>query len=86
VSDFAALLQVDMGDGDDFNGALSRASDALVRLSLSASADNQRAVEMTQRAESEAQRWKEEAVFDGIIPTKSDASSRTKAHDPEYSS
>lgn len=66
VSDFAALLQVDMGEGDDFSSALTRASDALVHLSLSASADNQRAMEMTQRAESEAQRWREEAIFDPL--------------------
>lgn len=66
VSDFAALLQVDMGEGDDFNSALTRASETLVQLSLSATADNQRAMELTQRAESEAQRWREEAIFDPL--------------------
>ena len=66
ASDFAALLQVDMGEAGDFSGALARAGEELVHLSVSASLDNQRAQEKTQRLQSEAKRWREEAVFDPL--------------------
>ena len=63
---FAAILQVDMGQPSDFSAALARATEELVHLSLSAGLENQRALEMSRRAESEAQRWREEAVFDPL--------------------
>jgi diguanylate cyclase (GGDEF)-like protein len=66
AADFAALLQVDIGEASDFTGALARASEELVQLTLSTSLDNQRAMEMTRRAESEAQHWRQEAVFDPL--------------------
>ena len=66
VADFAALLQVDMGEARDFIGALTRAAEELIHLSLTASLDNQRALELSHRAESEAQRWRQEAIFDPL--------------------
>ncbi len=66
TNDFAALLQVDLGEQTDFLAVLARASEELVHLTLSANIDSQRAVEMTRRAESEARRWKYEAVFDPL--------------------
>lgn len=66
TADFAALLQVDMGEAGDFLAAVGRASDELIRLSLSANLDSQRALELSQRAESEAQHWRQEAVFDPL--------------------
>jgi diguanylate cyclase (GGDEF)-like protein len=66
ASDFAALLQVDMGEAGDFSDALLRAGEELVHLSLAVSLDHQRAQEQTQRLQTEAQRWREEAIFDPL--------------------
>jgi diguanylate cyclase (GGDEF)-like protein len=66
ASDFATLLRVDMGEAGDFARAIARAGEQLVQLSLSASIDTQRALEMTRRAESDAMRWQQEAAVDPL--------------------
>ena len=66
MAEFASLLQVDLGNFVDFESILARASEELVRLSVAASSEGQKAIELTRRAESEAQRWRQEAVFDPL--------------------
>jgi len=66
TTDFAALLQVDIGDNNDYQKILARAGEELVNLTMSANLDNQRAQEQSRAAESEARRWKQEAVFDPL--------------------
>jgi diguanylate cyclase (GGDEF)-like protein len=66
TTDFAALLQVDIGDNNDYQKILARAGEELVNLTMSANLDNQRAQEQSRQAESEARRWKHEAVFDPL--------------------
>jgi diguanylate cyclase (GGDEF)-like protein len=66
IANFAGLLQVDIGEGIDYQAVLSRAGDELVNLTMASNLDSQRAMENTRRAESEARRWKQEAVFDPL--------------------
>jgi diguanylate cyclase (GGDEF)-like protein len=66
IADFAGLLQVDIGEFHDYEAVLARAGEELVSLTVSTNLDNQRATEKTRRAESEARRWKQEAVFDSL--------------------
>jgi diguanylate cyclase (GGDEF)-like protein len=66
ISDFAALLKVDMGPTNDFATVLGMASTELVKLSLTANLDRQHEAEMKRRAEIEAQRWRQEAAFDPL--------------------
>lgn len=66
ASDFAALLQVDMGEAGNFSIAAMHASDELVRLSLAAAMESERAQELSLRAETEAQHWRQEAEFDPL--------------------
>ncbi len=66
ISEFAALLQVDIGPSSDFQSALARASEELVSLTVTTNLDSQRAMEKTRKAESEARHWKQEAVFDPL--------------------
>jgi diguanylate cyclase (GGDEF)-like protein len=66
TTDFAALLQVDIGDCNDYQTVMTQASEELVHLTLAADRDTQRALETTRRAETEARHWKQEAVFDPL--------------------
>jgi diguanylate cyclase (GGDEF)-like protein len=66
IADFAGILQVDIGESNDYQAVLARAGEELVSLTVSTNLDNQRASEKTRRAESEARRWKQEAVFDPL--------------------
>jgi len=66
IADFAGLLQVDIGESNDFQSVLARAGEELVSLTVSTNLDKERATEDTRRAESEARRWKHEAAFDPL--------------------
>lgn len=66
IADFAALLQIDIGEAGDYSEILNRASEELVNLMVSTNIDNRRAAEASRRAESEARRWRQEAVFDAL--------------------
>jgi two-component system, cell cycle response regulator len=66
ITDFAALLQIDIGEASDYHDVLTQASEELVHLTVVANLDNQRIAEASHRAESEARRWREEAVFDSL--------------------
>lgn len=66
AADFAALLRVDMGEAADFDSVLSRATQEFVHLTISSNLDNERAQEMSRRSETEANRWRQEAVFDPL--------------------
>ncbi len=64
--EFAALLQVDIGECNDYQAVMARASEELVHLTLSADRDTKRALATTRQAESEARHWKQEAAFDPL--------------------
>ena len=66
IADFAGLLQVDIGEANDYQSVLARASDELVSLTVATNLDKERATENSRRAESEARRWKHEAAFDPL--------------------
>ena len=67
ISDFAALLQVDIGQSSDFESILTRASDELVSLTVTTNLDSQRATEkIAQAPNPSALPWKQEAVFDPL--------------------
>jgi diguanylate cyclase (GGDEF)-like protein len=66
INDFAALLQIDIGEASDYEDVLDRANDELINLTVAANLDNQRANESTRRAESEARHWREEAAYDPL--------------------
>jgi diguanylate cyclase (GGDEF)-like protein len=74
ITEFAAVLQVDIGAHNDFSEVLANAGEQLVSLTMTASMENQRALMMTRQAESEARHWKKEAVFDPL----------TKAHNRRF--
>ncbi len=66
IAAFAGVLQVDIGAGNDYESILARAGEELVSLAVSTNLDKERATDKTRRAESEARRWKQEAVFDPL--------------------
>ncbi len=66
IADFAALLQIDIGESNDYSEILSRASEELVNLMVANNVDHRRANEASHRAESEARHWRQEAVFDPL--------------------
>jgi two-component system, cell cycle response regulator len=66
ITDFAALLQIDMGEFSDYREILSRASEELVNLMIATNLDSRRAAETSRKAESEARHWRQEAVFDPL--------------------
>jgi diguanylate cyclase (GGDEF)-like protein len=66
TTDFAALLQVDIGDNNDYQTVMTRAGEELVHLTIAANRDNHQALETTRRAESEARHWRQEATCDAL--------------------
>lgn len=66
TTDFAALLQVDIGEHNDYQAVMARASEQLVQLTISANRDSQEARENSLRAESEARHWRQEATCDPL--------------------
>lgn len=66
IAVFAGVLQVDIGPANDYESILARAGEELVSLAVSTNLDKERATDKTRRAESEARRWKQEAVFDPL--------------------
>jgi diguanylate cyclase (GGDEF)-like protein len=66
ITDFAALLQIDMGEFSDYREILTRASEELVNLMIATNLDSRRAAETSRKAESEALHWRQEAVFDPL--------------------
>ena len=66
ITDFAALLQIDIGAASDYHDILTRAGEELVNLTVANNLDNQRTAETSRRAETEARRWRQEAVFDSL--------------------
>jgi diguanylate cyclase (GGDEF)-like protein len=80
ITDFAALLRVDIG-GADYQAVLTRAGEELVNLTVATNLEQQRAAQETRRAESEARRWKEEAVLDPLTKVFNRRFLETKLHE-----
>lgn len=69
IKEFAAVMQVDIGRVDDFQTVLARASEELMYLTVSSNLDQQRTNEQKQQAETEAKKWREEALVDPLTKT-----------------
>ena len=74
IKQFAAVMQVDVGRVDDYQTVLARASEELMYLTVSSNLDQQRTHEQKNQAETEAKKWREEALVDPL----------TKAYNRRY--
>lgn len=66
IKEFAALMQVDVGKVEDFQAVMARASEELMYLTVATNLEQQRTQEQKVQAESEAKRWREEALVDPL--------------------
>lgn len=74
IKEFASVMQVDVGRVDDYQTVLARASEELMYLTVSSNLDQQRTHEQKNQAETEAKKWREEALVDPL----------TKAYNRRY--